>query len=350
VVVKVFRWADGADAAPVHTDRLHLDQDSARKRFAKALQKVEPQADPDQVIRQLIGLKVRLAEPPAVRSVDPTQPHDAVLGVSPDSDGHELPVVFLPGGPVTIQASGNVSMAGAIDIRGTEAGGIIGATTFNNAGLSGAGGFAGGSGSNGIAATTGGTGLGPGGGAGGAFVSPTGGGGGGGGYLAAGGNGDGGPGSGGTAYGAAALLPLMGGSGGGGGGSAFGGTGGGGGGGGPDPSQVQARVGQAAADRWTTLETTAWSGGTDKLWLAAGVLSVVVNANGEPSHHGEWLWIRNTGTTPVYYSGRTIGRASRELLPKEEHRVPIQAFPGEERRPFTSVPLAVRHSNGGDFR
>ncbi len=121
-----------------------------------------------------------------------------------------------------------------------------------------------------------------------------------------------------------------------------------GGGGSPDSTQVRESL--RVPDGWPTLETTAWSGGTDKLWVAAGVIALVVNANGEPSHHGEFLWIRNTGTTPVYYSGRTIGRASRELLPKEEHRVPIPACPGEERRPFTSVPLVVRHGNGGDFR
>jgi hypothetical protein len=137
--------------------------------------------------------------------------------------------------PVTILATGNVTIAGTIDISGA------GGTTQNTsatavgitAGAGGPGGFDGGNGATGTVSTTGGTGRGPGGGTGGTGTS---GGAGGGGFAAAGGNGGAAAGStagvGGAAYSDATLLPLIGGSGGGGGGSVLGKTGGGGGGGG----------------------------------------------------------------------------------------------------------------------
>jgi hypothetical protein len=135
--------------------------------------------------------------------------------------------------PITLLATGNVTINGIIDIAGTLAGGALNGATalFSNGGIGGPGGFDGGGGATGIASTTGGNGLGPGGGGGGA---PTGGGGGGGGFLAAGANatGAGTPGAGGAAYGSPNLLPLIGGSGGGGGASPLGHTGPGGGGGG----------------------------------------------------------------------------------------------------------------------
>jgi len=124
--------------------------------------------------------------------------------------------------PITLLASGNVTIAGTIDISATSGGSAV-ATTFlgSNAGLGGAGGFDGGNGANGIASSTGGTGLGPGGGGPGA----------GGGFLTVGGvvspTGTPGP-----AYGNAELLPLIGGSGGGGGSATLGSTSAGGGGGG----------------------------------------------------------------------------------------------------------------------
>jgi hypothetical protein len=129
--------------------------------------------------------------------------------------------------PVTLLASGNVTIAGTIDVSGSPGGaGVQGATSLvNNAGAGGPGGFDGGDGADGITSTTGGSGLGPGGGVGG----PTGGTGGGGGFAGAG---TAASGAGGPAYGTPTLIPLIGGSGGGGGGAPFGNTGGGGGGGG----------------------------------------------------------------------------------------------------------------------
>jgi len=136
--------------------------------------------------------------------------------------------------PVTILASGNVAIAGAIALDGE--GGAL-----HKGGTGGPGGFNGGAGGiiiDGYNLGT--TGDGPGGGAGGRFVDPTNGpiGGGGAGFSLVGGNGGGSNqvmGVGGPRYGTNTLLPLIGGSGGGGGGSPLdsnfqGGSGGGGGG------------------------------------------------------------------------------------------------------------------------
>jgi len=139
--------------------------------------------------------------------------------------------------PITLLASGNVTINGTIDISGSVGGtGVISQTVVApNGGVGGPGGFDGGSGANGIVSSNGGNGLGPGGGGG--SVVTAGGtvpGAGGGGFGAAGTAGSaastGTPGAGGAVYGAPTLLPLVGGSGGGGGGAVFGSTGGGGGG------------------------------------------------------------------------------------------------------------------------
>jgi hypothetical protein len=128
--------------------------------------------------------------------------------------------------PVTLLATGAVTIAGTIDVGGGLGGnGASGTSLGPNAGLGGPGGFDGGAGSNGIASTIGGAGLGPGGGGASAIV------GGGGGFISAGGNGAGGGGLGGPAYGTETLLPLIGGSGGAGGGVGFGSSAAGGGGG-----------------------------------------------------------------------------------------------------------------------
>jgi len=134
--------------------------------------------------------------------------------------------------PVTLLASGNVTIAGIVDIRAADgAASKVNATGIGtNGGAGGPGGFDGGSGAAAVVSTAAGTGLGPGGGIG---SSASSGGGGGGGYLSVGGAGKGtGAGVGGVLYGTASLLPLVGGSGGGGGGAAVPNTGGGGGGGG----------------------------------------------------------------------------------------------------------------------
>jgi hypothetical protein len=136
--------------------------------------------------------------------------------------------------PVTILATGNVTISGIIDVSGAN--GVYGAGTpvGTTAGAGGPGGFDGGNGANGTVSMTGGAGRGPGGGLGGTGQN---GGAGGGGFVTSGGSG-GAPagstgGSAGAPYSDATLLPLIGGSGGGGGGANFnqGSCGGGGGGG-----------------------------------------------------------------------------------------------------------------------
>jgi hypothetical protein len=70
--------------------------------------------------------------------------------------------------PVTLLASGNVTIAGAINLNGAAGGNGSGGTAVGpNGGIGGPGGFNGGDGADAIASTTGGAGLGPGGGAGG---------------------------------------------------------------------------------------------------------------------------------------------------------------------------------------
>ena len=135
--------------------------------------------------------------------------------------------------PVTLLATGNVTIAGTLDVSATAGGlAINGATAvLSNGGSGGPGGLDGGAGATGVVSTTGGSGLGPGGGAGGTGIGS---GGGGGGYAVAGANGTGGstPAAGGVPYGMPTLVPPIGGSGGGGAGATFGNTGAGGGGGG----------------------------------------------------------------------------------------------------------------------
>lgn len=126
--------------------------------------------------------------------------------------------------PITLLATGNVILAGRIDVSGGNGGsGGNGTQLFGNGGVAGPGGYDGGAGSNGLQGASGGAGLGPGGGLPGsssAFPGHAG-------HLVAAAGA-----SGGGAYGDARLVPLVGGSGGGGAASQFFGTTGGGGGGG----------------------------------------------------------------------------------------------------------------------
>lgn len=131
--------------------------------------------------------------------------------------------------PVTILATGNVTIAGAITVSGLTG------NANGGGGAGGPGGFNGGAAGFGFDAFAGQTGDGPGGGGGGGSTNGAAvGGGGGGGFAANGGNATGtSAGQGGPKYGANTLLPLIGGSGGGGGGAFAGNhTGAGGGGGG----------------------------------------------------------------------------------------------------------------------
>jgi hypothetical protein len=69
--------------------------------------------------------------------------------------------------PVTLLASGNVTIAGTIDVSGSPGGNAAAGTGLgNNGGAGGPGGFDGGAGGNGVISNAGGSGLGPGGGGG----------------------------------------------------------------------------------------------------------------------------------------------------------------------------------------
>jgi len=167
-----------------------------------------------------------------------TLPPAGVFNFTTISIPSGVTVTFIPNAantPVTLLASGNVTIAGTIDVSGGPGGGATAGTNLvPNGGAGGPGGGAGGNGSNALVTDDGGAGLGPGGGGGGVA-----------GFYDGGGAGGsfGTPGvsptvpfaSGapaGAVYGSATLLPLIGGSGGGGGATHFGFTGGGGGGGG----------------------------------------------------------------------------------------------------------------------
>jgi hypothetical protein len=145
----------------------------------------------------------------------------------PPSGVFNFTTVNIPGGatvkftrnatntPVTMLATGNVTIAGIIDIRG--AGGGFGQLNFTtvagSGGAGGPGGFDGGSGAVCVVSTAGAAGLGP---VGGAASSNQTAGAGGGGYVVTGGAGGGtGFGAGGASYGTASLQPIVGGSGGG---------------------------------------------------------------------------------------------------------------------------------------
>jgi hypothetical protein len=157
--------------------------------------------------------------------------------------------------PVIILATGDVTIAGAIDVSGGQGGcksGYVGIDCNSLPGVGGPGGFDGGVGGHAVLSVRGGNGMGPGGGGGGdtnpgccgSGYMGTNQSGGGAGYAATGSNNffgttAGNTGLGGLVYGSNLLLPLIGGSGGGGGsgfatanmtGNGFGGSGGGGGG------------------------------------------------------------------------------------------------------------------------
>jgi hypothetical protein len=163
--------------------------------------------------------------------------------------------------PVTMLATGNVTIAGTIDVSGDNGGpGASGAVLAPNGGRGGPGGFDGGSGSNGQVGIKGGDGLGPGGGGGSHNHGSAGGGGGS--YLTAAGAGSiGAPG---TPYGTPILVPLIGGSGGGGASGVFGvHTGGGGGGGGGAILIASGTSSTATTITLTgTLKATGGQGGT----------------------------------------------------------------------------------------
>ena len=174
----------------------------------------------------------------------------------PDSGVFNFTTVTIPSGvtvkftrnaantPVTILASGDVTISGTVDVSGVAGGNTLNITNGNSldgtsrttGGPGGPGGFDGGGGGSTVGPYNGTAGDGPGGGGGAGTINQSFGGGGGGGYASAGTASGAGssPGVAGVAYGSTLLTPLIGGSGGGGGGASSsagaGGSGGGGGG------------------------------------------------------------------------------------------------------------------------
>ncbi len=96
VSVKVFRWADGPDGPPIHSDILKPDEEPSRRRFTKSLAKVDSQVDVDQIMRRLVALNIPGDESRSTPRTQARVTHADVTG---------LPAVLLPGGPIPIQQS-----------------------------------------------------------------------------------------------------------------------------------------------------------------------------------------------------------------------------------------------------
>ncbi|MCG3180934.1 MAG: hypothetical protein BIFFINMI_03299 [Phycisphaerae bacterium] len=114
--VKAFRWADGTEGVPIHSDKLHLVEAAARRRFVKAVVKAEPDTDADDLHRRLLALKApggsaaKSSAAPSSQSSSPQGPAAqsgaAPLPAEPGAASARLPQVFLPGGSTTILSVG----------------------------------------------------------------------------------------------------------------------------------------------------------------------------------------------------------------------------------------------------
>lgn len=96
VNIKVFRWSDGATGAPIHSDRLMLEDAAARRRFVRAVRQVEPGASADEITAKL------LAFGQSILSEDTGE--GPTVGNSNSADDRSP--VFLPGGNVSISDCG----------------------------------------------------------------------------------------------------------------------------------------------------------------------------------------------------------------------------------------------------
>ena len=108
LTVKVFRRDAGVEAVAIHSDRIRIEDAAARRRFAKAVVKVEPEADVDELQKRLLGLKVPMAS--IQKLSEPAEPAvgEHVTAEDPDDSAEQdqLPTVLLPGGPMPITKSG----------------------------------------------------------------------------------------------------------------------------------------------------------------------------------------------------------------------------------------------------
>jgi hypothetical protein len=133
VTVKVFCWNDGADGVAIHSDRLYVEDAAARRRFARAVAKVVPETDVEDLARRLLAMPLpadarqrakalldeRAGDEPQ-RNPAATRPQDVTPA---QADGRQMPVVFVPGGPATIlrsavQLGGLLAGTGKYYIRG----------------------------------------------------------------------------------------------------------------------------------------------------------------------------------------------------------------------------------------
>lgn len=128
VTVKVFNRDDGASAVAIHSDRLHVEDAAARRRFARAVAKIVPGTDVEELSRRLLAMplppdarqRVRAlleerAEDPQQKGTARPQQQDATIAPTPPGD--EQPMVFVPGGPAPILRSA-VQLGGLLDKTG----------------------------------------------------------------------------------------------------------------------------------------------------------------------------------------------------------------------------------------
>ena len=108
VTTKAFRWSDGADGVALHADRLHLDDAAARRRFARAVARIEPDVDIEEFAGRLLALQPpngpqhRPSSPSGSKGSSRAATAESGGEVPAPSAGNLLPVVFLPGGPTSI--------------------------------------------------------------------------------------------------------------------------------------------------------------------------------------------------------------------------------------------------------
>jgi len=93
-VVEIFAWSDGAEAQPLHSDRVDTKDAAVRRRFAKAVGKIKPDVDVDDLARRLLVLK---GAPEVAQDVTKAPADNTAVGSS-QSCASQLPTVFLPGG------------------------------------------------------------------------------------------------------------------------------------------------------------------------------------------------------------------------------------------------------------
>ena len=129
VTVKLFRWDDGACGTAIHTDRLHMDDAAARRRFARAVAKVAPEVDVEEFSRRLLAMPLPPDATQRVRALlgqqaggrpqeDPATPGPRIPSPAQEqAQGDKLPTVFLPGGPATILQSA-VQLGSLLDKTG----------------------------------------------------------------------------------------------------------------------------------------------------------------------------------------------------------------------------------------